>query len=81
MRPAGRRAQAEEHALGLPCRVGPRFCNLPGIEEGTGMSEERIVYGCVVGDRPEALPFIDEVNGSLYYTCPKCREEFAALLD
>jgi len=44
------------------------------------MPEERIVYGCVGANRLEALPFIDEVNGSLYYTCPECREKLAALL-
>jgi hypothetical protein len=44
------------------------------------MPEERIVYGCVGANRPEALPFIKEVDGSLYYTCPDCREEIATLL-
>jgi hypothetical protein len=37
------------------------------------MSEERLVYGCVGADRPEAQPYIDEVDGVLYYTCPECR--------
>jgi len=44
------------------------------------MPEERIVYGCVGGDRPEAQSYIDEVDGVLYYTCPECREELAALV-
>jgi hypothetical protein len=44
------------------------------------MPEDQIVYGCVGADRPEAQPYIDEVDGVLYYTCPKCREEFAVLL-
>ena len=44
------------------------------------MPEERIVYGCVGADRPDALPFIDVVNGALYYACPRCREELTALL-
>jgi hypothetical protein len=39
----------------------------------TAMPDERIVYGCVGADRPGALPFIDEVDGVLYYTCPACR--------
>jgi len=39
------------------------------------MPEERLVYGCVGADRAEAKPFIDEVDGVLYYTCPKCRKE------
>lgn len=36
------------------------------------------VYGCVGADRPEALPYIDEVDGVRYYTCPRCRAEMAA---
>ena len=43
------------------------------------MPEQRIVYGCVGGDRPEAQPFIDEIDGVLYYTCPECRQELAEL--
>jgi hypothetical protein len=43
------------------------------------MPDERPVYGCVGADRPEAQPFIDEVDGVLYYTCPKCRKELAEL--
>jgi len=38
------------------------------------MPEERPVYGCVGADRPEAEPFIDEVDGLLVYTCPECRK-------
>jgi hypothetical protein len=37
------------------------------------MPEERAVYGCVGADRPEAQPFIVEVDGILTYTCPACR--------
>ena len=43
------------------------------------MPEERPVYGCVGSHRPEAQPYIVEVDGVLYYTCPECREEIAAL--
>jgi hypothetical protein len=43
------------------------------------MPEERIVYGCVGADRPEALPYINEMDGVLYYTCPECRRELAEL--
>jgi hypothetical protein len=34
----------------------------------------------VGANRPEALPFIDEVNGSLYYTCPECTEQLAVAM-
>jgi len=40
------------------------------------MPEARSVYGCVGADRPEAQPFIEEVDGILLYVCPKCRKEF-----
>jgi hypothetical protein len=43
------------------------------------MTEERLVYGCVGADRPEAQPFIDEVDGVLYYTCPACRQTLVEL--
>jgi hypothetical protein len=39
------------------------------------MPEERLVYGCVGADRPEAQPFIEEIDGILLYVCPKCRKE------
>jgi hypothetical protein len=39
----------------------------------TPMPDERLIYGCVGADRPEAEPFIDEVDGILVYTCPACR--------
>lgn len=39
----------------------------------TAMPQERLIYGCVGADRPEAEPFIDEVEGILVYTCPACR--------
>ncbi len=38
------------------------------------MPEERPVYGCLGADRPEAQPYIAEVNGVLCYTCPECRK-------
>ena len=41
--------------------------------------DERSVYGCVGADRPEAMPFIDEVDGILVYTCPACRLALAEL--
>ena len=31
------------------------------------MPEERPVYGCVGADRPEAQPYIDEVDGVLFF--------------
>jgi hypothetical protein len=37
------------------------------------MPDERLVYGCVGADRPEAKALIDEMGGVLYYTCPACR--------
>ena len=43
------------------------------------MREERLVYGCVRADRPEAQPYIDEVDGVLYYTCPECRKALGEL--
>ena len=43
------------------------------------MPDERPVYGCAGADGPEAEPYIDEVDGVLYYTCPECREELAEL--
>ena len=42
------------------------------------MPEERVVYGCVGADRPEALPYIVEVDGILVYTCPECRTALEA---
>lgn len=44
------------------------------------MPEERIVYGCPGANRPEALPFTKEVDGSLYYTCPECTEQLAVAM-
>lgn len=38
------------------------------------MPDERLIYGCVGADRPEAQPHIDEVDGVLYYTCSECRK-------
>jgi hypothetical protein len=43
------------------------------------MPEERAVYGCVGADRPEAQPYIVEVDGILTYICPACRTELEAL--
>jgi hypothetical protein len=45
------------------------------------MREERIVYGCMGADRPEAQPFIDEVDGLLVHTCPECRKWALGELD
>jgi hypothetical protein len=45
----------------------------------TAMPDERLIYGCVGADRPEAKPFIHEVDGVLYYTCPACRLALAEL--
>jgi len=45
----------------------------------SAMPDERLIYGCVGADRPEAQPFIDEIDGVLYYTCPECRKELAEL--
>ena len=41
--------------------------------------EERPVYGCVGANRPDARPFIEEVDGILVYTCPECRRALARL--
>jgi hypothetical protein len=46
----------------------------------TKVPDERLIYGCVGADRPEAEPFIDEVDGILVYTCLECREKLAELL-
>lgn len=43
----------------------------------TPMPDERLIYGCVGADGPQAEPFIDEVDGILVYTCPECREKLA----
>jgi len=43
------------------------------------MTEARPVYGSVSVDRPEAQPFIEEVDGILLYVCPKCRKEMKRL--
>jgi len=40
---------------------------------------ERLIYGCVGAARPEAEPFIDEVNGVLVYTCLACRQTLGDL--
>jgi hypothetical protein len=32
----------------------------------TAMPDERLIYGCVGADRPEAQPFIDEIDGVLH---------------
>lgn len=34
----------------------------------------RTVYGCVGADRPEAEPFIDDIDGISVFTCPDCRK-------
>ena len=43
----------------------------------TAIQDDRLIYGCVGADRPEAEPFIDEVDGLLVYTCPACRVALA----
>lgn len=43
------------------------------------MPEERLVYGCVGADRPEAQPYIEEVDRVLTYTCPECRKALEEL--
>ena len=43
------------------------------------MPQERFIYGCVGADRPEAQPYIDEVDGILLYTCPECRKALEEL--
>ena len=45
------------------------------MNHGTTRREDRLVYGCVGADRPEAQPYIDDIDGILVYTCPRCREE------
>jgi hypothetical protein len=45
----------------------------------TAMPDERLIYGCVGADRPEAEPFIDEIDGILVYPCPKCRRALKEL--
>jgi hypothetical protein len=39
-----------------------------------------LYYGCAGADRPDAQPYIVEVEGLFVYTCPECREKLAALL-
>jgi hypothetical protein len=40
---------------------------------------ERLIYGCVGTDGPEAEPFIDEIDGILVYTWPECRRALKEL--
>jgi hypothetical protein len=49
------------------------------LRRNPAMPEGRLVYGCVGADQPEGQPFIDEIDGVLYYTCPECRKELAEL--
>jgi hypothetical protein len=56
----------------VPCRRGR-------VSLMTKVPDERLIYGCVGADRPEAEPFIDEVDGVLYYTCPACRQALTEL--
>src|SRR5712691_9849035 len=51
--------------------VGADFATHQKLRRGPAMPDERLVYGCVGADRPEAQPFIDEVDGILVYICPK----------
>ena len=41
--------------------------------------DERLIYGCVCADGPEAEPLIDEIDGILVYTCPECRRALKEL--
>lgn len=43
------------------------------------MADERLIYGCVGADRPEAQPYTVEVDGVRYYTCPECRKALEEL--
>ena len=45
----------------------------------TEIPDERLIYGCFGADRPEALPYLVEVDGILTYTCPECRETLAEI--
>ena len=55
-----------------------RFCNLaPASRRKLPLPDERPIYGCVGADRPEAQPFVDEVDGIQVYTCPACRRAMA----
>jgi hypothetical protein len=42
----------------------------------TAMADERLISGCVGADRPEAQPYIPEVDGVLYSTCPERRRRW-----
>jgi hypothetical protein len=64
--------------FGKPPDPGPGFATRQGLSMEP---EGRLVYGCVGADRPEATPFIDEVDGILVFTWPgMSRENHAALL-
>jgi hypothetical protein len=49
------------------------------MNTGATPREARPVYGCVGADRREAQPYIDDIDGVLYYTCPACREELKGI--
>jgi hypothetical protein len=58
---------------------GGDFAIASDVTMDPAVPDERSVYGCVGADRPEAMPFIDEVDGILVYTCPACRLALAEL--
>jgi hypothetical protein len=49
------------------------------MNTGATQREDRPMYGCVGADRPEAQPYIDDIDGILYYTCPAFREELKGI--
>jgi len=58
-------------ALQKPADTGPGFATRQELRGEPGMPEERSVYGCVGADRPEAQPFIEEVDGILAVRLPE----------
>ncbi len=62
-----------------PAESGAGFATRRASRTGPPIPEERLVYGCVGVDRPEAQPFIDELDGLLVYTCPECRQALEEL--
>ena len=82
MRIAQRRTgETRGKLLHLQIHGGPRFCNSSRVRRTPEMPEQRDVYGCAGANRPEAQPYIDEVDGVLYYTCPECRKALQEELD
>jgi hypothetical protein len=73
------RQLAEVSVLAIIRNSGLGSATPRGIWRTLRMPDDRSVYGCVGANRPEAAPFIDEVDGVLYFTCPECRRELAEL--